>query len=170
MTDATFVANHLLESILRDLSFLKENKFIPNQAYNDVVSILPSRIQEPTITIPSPPITAPATIMIEAVKPPLPTRKSTRESPVPASRDVSSFPKLPTRRTNDWQQQTAEPEKITASPPAPPAYTQKPAIPESNVLTSAEALYDYHGEDPSTDLSFKQGNIIEVTEYGKIAT
>jgi hypothetical protein len=51
---------------------------------------------------------------------------------------------------------------VTAAPP--PAYTQKPIEPTS--LATAEALYDYHGEDPATDLSFKQGDIIEVTEYG----
>lgn len=158
MTDATHVANYMLESILRDLSFLKDNNFIPNQAYKDVVNILPNRIQETSTTT-----------MIEAVRPPLPIRKSTRESLVPASREVSSFPKLPTRRTNDWQPQIilpSEPEKATApSPVAPPAYTQKPNA-DNNSLITAEALYDYHGEDPSTDLSFKQGNIIEVTEYG----
>lgn len=161
---ANHVANYMLESILKDLAFLKDNSFIPQQTYREVVAILPSRIIENTDS-----------------KPPLPTRKSTNTStnntiPIPQPREMSpSFPKLPVRRSNnDWQQPSpkqvvattrnilhSEPEKVTA---APPAYSQKPIEPTS--LVTAEALYDYHGEDPSTDLSFKQGNIIEVTEYG----
>jgi hypothetical protein len=39
--------------------------------------------------------------------------------------------------------------------PIPPAYS----------LTSAEALYDYQGQDHE-DLSFRKGDIIEVTEFG----
>jgi hypothetical protein len=176
---ATHVANYMLESILKDLSFLKENNFLPQQTYRDVVAILPSRITTPTNA--------------ETIKPPLPTRKSTNGSnhnltaPVPQPREMSNnatFPKLPTRRTPEWQAPSppptqqqqpvmvmptvtknilhSEPEKST---PPPPAYTQKPNN-ESSSLATAEALYDYHGEDPSTDLSFKQGDIIEVTEYG----
>lgn len=167
---ANHVANHMLESILRDLSFLKDNNFIPNQTYKDVVNILPSRIQETTTTA------VPASI-IEPSKPPLPTRKSNMTPPKANSRElVTSFPKLPVRRTtiNDWQQPTQpvamihqqqqqpEPEKAPPSVP-PPAYSQKPA---AESLITVEAVYDYQGEDPSTDLSFKQGNIIEVTEYG----
>ncbi|GAA5797825.1 hypothetical protein HPULCUR_003220 [Helicostylum pulchrum] len=174
---ANHVANHMLESILRDLSFLKENNFLPNQTYKDVVNILPSRIQETTTAITTT-ITAPASIIEPTSKPPLPTRKSNMTPPKANSRElVSSFPKLPMRRTatNDWQQQQQptqpvammqqhqqpEPEKAAPAVP-PPAYTQKPA---AESLITAEALYDYQGEDPSTDLSFKQGNIIEVTEY-----
>ncbi|KAI9357420.1 SH3 domain-containing protein [Pilaira anomala] len=176
MTEANHVANHMLESILRDLSFLKENNFLPAQTYKDVVNILPSRIQETINTTAT--ATATATAVEPIARPPLPTRKVTMTPPKNNSRElVASFPKLPARRTNDWQptstptppppsQQLAithpEPEKTTTPPPPPPAYTQKPAI-ES--LMTVEALYDYHGEDPTTDLSFKQGNIIEVTEY-----
>jgi hypothetical protein len=172
---AAHVANYMLESILKDLSFLKENNFLPHQAYRDVVAILPSRI---------------TTTTTDTIRPPLPTRKSTNSTltaPVPQPRELSNsttFPKLPTRRTPEWkapsppQQQHqqpvmvmpsitknilhSEPEKST---PPPPAYTQKPNN-EPPSLATAEALYDYHGEDPSTDLSFKQGDIIEVTEYG----
>lgn len=173
---ATHVANYMLESILKDLSFLKENNFLPQQTYRDVIAILPSRITvAPTTT--------------DTAKPPLPTRKSTNSSshnlaaPVPQPREMSNsstFPKLPTRRTPEWQTPSppvqpvmvmpsatknilhSEPEK---SAPPPPAYTQKPNN-EPPSLATAEALYDYHGEDPSTDLSFKQGDIIEVAEYG----
>ncbi|KAG2232989.1 hypothetical protein BDF21DRAFT_459179 [Thamnidium elegans] len=173
MTEGTanHVANHMLESILRDLSFLKDNNFIPNQTYKDVVNILPSRIQETTTITTTAPVAAAS--IIESSKPPLPTRKSTMTPPKANSRElVASFPKLPVRRTttNDWQQpiqpvamvqQQPEPEKVAPAAP-PPAYTQKPA---AESLITVEALYDYQGEDPSTDLSFKQGNIIEVTEY-----
>jgi hypothetical protein len=31
----------------------------------------------------------------------------------------------------------------------------------------AEAIYDYAGEDPNTDLSFRKGDMIEVIEHGK---
>jgi hypothetical protein len=182
MTESTHVANYILESILRDLSYLKDNNFLPTQMYRDVVSILPSRIESTSES-----------------KPPLPVRKSTNSSisvavpiPQPRSSPNTSYPQLPVRKTNDWQQSSPAiataaipapaPAQLhppiimpanntnitknilqTASPePAPPAYTQK----EKEPLATAEALYDYHGEDPSTDLSFKQGNIIEVTEYG----
>lgn len=176
------VANHVLESILKDLSFLKENNFLANQTYRDVVAMLPNRISSHNGN------------PIDTSKPPLPTRKSTNSTnnitpPVIQPREMPSFPKLPVRRTPDWQspQQNAsqhqapqqlvgmvmpsmtknilhtEPEK--SSPPPPPAYTQKPST-EPPSLATAEALYDYQGEDPTTDLSFKQGDIIEVTEYG----
>ncbi|KAG2200435.1 hypothetical protein INT46_002068 [Mucor plumbeus] len=175
------VANHVLESILKDLSFLKENNFLPNQTYRDVVAMLPNRISNHNSNT------------IDTSKPPLPTRKSTNSTnnitpPVIQPREMPSFPKLPVRRTPDWQspQQNAsqhqapqqmvgmvmpsitknilhsEPEK--SFPPPPPAYTQKPST-EPPALATAEALYDYKGEDPTTDLSFKQGDIIEVTEY-----
>ncbi|CEP14030.1 hypothetical protein [Parasitella parasitica] len=171
------IANHVLESILKDLSFLKENNFLANQTYRDVVAMLPSRI--------STQINA-----VDTSRPPLPTRKSTSSTtnnitpPIVQPREMPSFPKLPARRTPDWQptqsthqgpQQVvgmvmpsvtknilhSEPEKTA---PPPPAYTQKPTM-EPPSLATAEALYDYKGEDPSTDLSFKQGDIIEVTEY-----
>ena len=165
---ADHVANYMLQSILKDLAFLKENNYIPSQAYQEVVAILPTRLSSSEIEN----------------KPPLPTRKSINTSntslPIPQPREnAPAFPKLPVRRNNEWpspqinQQQLvsatrnilhSEPEKASA---APPAYSQKPNGPTS--LATAEALYDYHGEDPSTDLSFKQGNIIEVTEYGMLS-
>ncbi|CAO3650908.1 unnamed protein product [Mucor fragilis] len=176
------VANHVLESVLKDLLFLKDNNFLSHQTYRDVVAILPNRISNQSNTA-------------DTSKPPLPTRKSTSSTtnsitpPVVQPREMPSFPKLPVRRTPDWQspqqqqqqqhhqapQQLvgmvmpsvtknilhSEPEKST---PPPPAYTQKPTT-EPPSLATAEALYDYKGEDPSTDLSFRQGDIIEVTEY-----
>jgi len=176
------VANHVLESILKDLSFLKENNFLPHQTYRDVVAMLPNRISSPSNTA-------------DTSKPPLPTRKSTSSTtnsitpPVAQPREMPSFPKLPVRRTPDWQstpsQQHQAPQQLVGmvmpsvtknilhsepekSTPPPPAYTQKPTT-EPPSLATAEALYDYKGEDPSTDLSFRQGDIIEVTEYGMFA-
>lgn len=165
MTDnnALNVANYMLESILRDLDFLKENNFLSNQVYTDVTNILPTRISDT--------ITTTSTI---ASKPPLPTRKSTHSinAPIPQPRETPSFPKLPTRKTTDWQPQQPlamvmpKVENNEKSSP-PPAYSQNPNQQQESLAT-AEAIYDYQGEDPTTDLSFKQGEIIQVTEYGTV--
>lgn len=165
MTDnnALNVANYMLESILRDLDFLKENNFLSNQVYTDVTNILPTRISDT--------ITTTSTI---ASKPPLPTRKSTHSinAPIPQPHETPSFPKLPTRKTTDWQPQQPlamvmpKVENNEKSSP-PPAYSQNPNQQQESLAT-AEAIYDYQGEDPTTDLSFKQGEIIQVTEYGTV--
>lgn len=42
--------------------------------------------------------------------------------------------------------------------PPPPAYN------DGNNLGTAEALYDYNGENPNSDLSFRRGDIIQLTE------
>lgn len=61
-----------------------------------------------------------------------------------------------------------EPAKIDLSPP--PAYSactnQAPS--PANTIATVEAIYDYEGDDPTTDLSFRCGDVIHVTEYGKI--
>ncbi|ORE05632.1 SH3-domain-containing protein, partial [Rhizopus microsporus var. microsporus] len=156
-------ANYILESIIRDLGFLKDNNFLPHQTYQEVVALLPNHISAVDDTVP---------------RPPLPLRKSnsnttTHQLTPPQPREVSNGPKLPVRRTNDWSPQPIamplpvvnarqlEPEKVHTTPP-PPAYAEQN---NSNVIATAEALYDYHGDDPTTDLSFKQGDIIEVIEY-----
>jgi hypothetical protein len=160
-------ANYILESIIRDLGFLKDNNFLPHQAYQEVIALLPNHISAVNDTVP---------------RPPLPLRKSnsnttTYQLTPPQQREVSSGPKLPVRRTNDWSPQPIamplpvvnarqpEPEKIHSTPPPPPAYAEQN---NSNAIATAEALYDNHGDDPTTDLSFKQGDIIEVIEYGKM--
>lgn len=63
---------------------------------------------------------------------------------------------------------TAAPAAAAASPasravPSPPSYNN--AAP--NTLATAEALYDFNGPNPQ-DLSFRQGEIIQVTEYGML--
>ncbi|KAI7897602.1 SH3 domain-containing protein [Cokeromyces recurvatus] len=140
-SSATHVANYMLDSILKDLAFLKDNNFLPQQTYNEVLAILPTQI---TTT--------------NDKRPPLPTRKSTNVA-LPMT---ASLPKLPVRRSV-----STTPEKlvnrvlpIEENTTPPPAYSQKSPEP----LATAEALYDYKG-DPETDLSFKQGDIIEVIEY-----
>lgn len=45
-----------------------------------------------------------------------------------------------------------------APPPPPPSYN------DANHLGTAEALYDYNGENPNTDLSFRRGDTIQLTE------
>lgn len=52
------------------------------------------------------------------------------------------------------------------STPAPPSYNA--AANERNKLGSAEALYDYSGENSDTDLSFRRGDTIQLTELGKV--
>ncbi|KAG0734172.1 hypothetical protein G6F23_012639 [Rhizopus arrhizus] len=155
------IANHILESVIKDLSFLKDNNFLNIQTYQEVISLLPAHLSaENSSNVP---------------RPPLPIRKST-SSTTNQSREVmnNSLPKLPVRRTNDWSQQPVklpspvinprqpEPEKVIAVPTTapPPAYTEN-----NSSIATVEALYDYNGEDPTTDLSFKQGDVIEVTEY-----
>ncbi|KAI8338194.1 SH3 domain-containing protein [Chlamydoabsidia padenii] len=86
-------------------------------------------------------------------KPPLPTRQSTaspRQSttdhiPVPIS-----TPRLPARRSNGDNPQP------TTEKSAPPSYA---------AATMVEAIYDYNAEDPTTDLSFRKGDKIQVIEH-----
>lgn len=183
------LANYMLASIQKDLVFLRDNRFLNDKTYNDIVALLPSRVQSaapaPAALSPAPAVT---TSTSTTHKPPLPTRKSAgvspRLAPAAAPRE-NSIPKLPARRSNNVSSQETPkpaprsqpvpapvvhvlpPKQAAAAPqpppPPPPAYT-----PEPEPLATAEALYDYNGDDPSTDLSFRQGDIIKVTEYGNI--
>lgn len=176
------LANYMLASIQKDLVFLRDNRFLNDKTYNDIVALLPSQVQS---AAPAPAVT---TSTSTTHKPPLPTRKSAgvspRLAPAAAPRE-NSIPKLPARRSNNVSSQETPkpaprsqpvpapvvhvlpPKQAAAAPqpppPPPPAYT-----PEPEPLAIAEALYDYNGDDPSTDLSFRQGDIIKVTEYGNI--
>lgn len=47
--------------------------------------------------------------------------------------------------------------------PPPPSYNSS-----ENKLGTAEALYDYTGDNMNTDLSFRRGDIIQLTELGKV--
>lgn len=48
----------------------------------------------------------------------------------------------------------------------PPSYNASSN--EHNKLGSVEALYDYSGGNPDTDLSFRRGDTIQLTETGKL--
>lgn len=48
-------------------------------------------------------------------------------------------------------------------PPPPPSYN---AVANKS-LGSAEALYDYNGNNPATDLNLVRGEIVQIVEYGK---
>lgn len=169
------LANYMLASIQKDLGFLKDNRFLSDQTYKDIIALLPSQVQSEAAT---------TTTTTTNYKPPLPTRKSAgvspRLAPVAAPRE-NSIPKLPARRSNNNvsqeppkpaprspavhlsppKQASAAPAPAPAPPPPPPAYTPQP-----EPLATVEALYDYDGDDPTTDLSFRRGDIIKVTEYG----
>ncbi|KAG0176457.1 hypothetical protein DFQ29_006084 [Apophysomyces sp. BC1021] len=164
------MANYMLAGIQKDLGFLKDRQFLNAQTYNDILGLLPSRLTNERSG--------------NAPRPPLPTRKSAAPSPkmepTPQPREPA-FPKLPVRRApSTFEQPIAtpspiipnatpslpivhqQPVEVTPSPP-PPAYT--PPSQPPNTIATAEALYDYKGDDPSTDLSFRQGDVVYVTEY-----
>lgn len=48
--------------------------------------------------------------------------------------------------------------------PPPPSYNNS----SEKKLGNAEALYDYTGDNINTDLSFRRGDIIQLTELGKV--
>ncbi|RUS17551.1 SH3 domain-containing protein [Endogone sp. FLAS-F59071] len=67
-----------------------------------------------------------------------------------------SQPKTTLRSSvHDKQQQAIQEEHGKDEGEAAPSYA----------ITTAEALYDFLGDDPETDLSFRKGDIIEVTEF-----
>ncbi|ORX44620.1 hypothetical protein DM01DRAFT_1340377 [Hesseltinella vesiculosa] len=121
---------------------------------------------QPRLTPPSRPSSTTST----GARPPLPTRRSTNGSPGPTPAPRSSNgPKLPSRRTTDQLDShspyppplQAQPVLVPEPTPAPPPY--QAAVGQQTV----EAIYDYAGEDPATDLSFRKGDLIQVTEHGK---
>ncbi|KAG0163804.1 hypothetical protein DFQ28_009461 [Apophysomyces sp. BC1034] len=65
------------------------------------------------------------------------------------ARDVPSFPSSPYGNS--------QPSPVASAPP--------PMYESSNALATVEALYDFRGENPSADLTFRKGDIIQVTEY-----
>jgi hypothetical protein len=62
------------------------------------------------------------------------------------------------------QSNNSTPAAPTAAIP-PPAYD---ATPNDNKLGSAEALYDYTGDNSNNDLSFRRGDIVQLTELGNV--
>ncbi|KAI9314534.1 hypothetical protein BX666DRAFT_1967603 [Dichotomocladium elegans] len=201
MTDRDVaLANYMLASIQKDLEFLKDQQFLNPHTYNEVMALLPSRVDA-------------------SKKPPLPTRKSgtnlvgaseqASAAPLPATREG---PKLPVRRsTSDTNNQPPKPSpRLTPQQPhapprtsprisgigpqvmhmpspaqqqpepafrkqplldtqpeqtPPPAYSAASTPPVTPHLATVEAIYDYQSDDPSTDLVFRRGDVIIVTEY-----
>ncbi|KAI8088824.1 SH3 domain-containing protein [Halteromyces radiatus] len=174
MTDPHIIplANHMLTSIQKDLRILKDHQVLDDNTLQNILALLPTQVtaaptpaprnhlSQPTLTTSS----TTSTPSSNNIRPPLPTRKSTASShspslaPIPAPR-TPSFPKLPARRTPDWQQ----PDILNtrdSTPQPPPSYN---ATVKNKQMV--EAIYDYTGEDPTTDLSFRKGDMIEVTEH-----
>ncbi|ORZ25030.1 hypothetical protein BCR42DRAFT_399224 [Absidia repens] len=169
------LANHMLMSIQKDLAVLKDQKILDETTYQNIITLLPTQASSPS------PVTS------NTIRPPLPTRKSTTHSPnlapIPAPR-TPSFPKLPVRRTSDLPHQQPQQTNITNTTTTTTT-TREPLTTEPSILHQqpstappppsynatvknkqmAEAIYDYAGEDPSTDLSFRKGDMIEVTEH-----
>ncbi|CAO3580319.1 unnamed protein product [Absidia cylindrospora] len=170
------LANHMLMSIQKDLAVLKEQKILDENTYQNIIALLPTQASSPS------PLTS------NTIRPPLPTRKSTTHSPnlapIPAPR-TPSFPKLPVRRTSDLPHQQLQSQQQQANIVTTTTTTREPLTTEPSILHQqssttapppsynatvknkqmAEAIYDYAGEDPSTDLSFRKGDVIEVTEH-----
>lgn len=112
--EATF-ANYVLDSVRKDLDFLKAQQYLTPEAYNTIVSNLPSN-----------------------------------SAPSPAGRAMPS----------------PAPGSATAPSPAGGAAPPPPSYQASTGLAKAEALYDFTGANPQ-DLSFRRGDLITVTEYGR---
>lgn len=218
----SILANYMLSSIRKDLEFLKSNQYVNAQTCDEVLSLLPTQVEN------------------GSKRPPLPTRKSgtvssPHLSPATATATATPAPKLPARRSATDNTTNTPPPKPSPrmTPPTPPQQQQQqqqrpipaarspsgavqvmPSIPKqqqppepvarkmpiatpvaaaaaaattaavvsdaqpeptpppaytptaSSSIATAEAIYGYDGDDPSTDLSFRQGDIIQVTEYG----
>lgn len=96
----------------------------------------------------------------------LPTNISNRDMPSmgaypPTSNNQGFTGGMPT--PSPTQSNNSVPISTPASTVPPPAYN---ASPNESKLGSAEALYDYTGENPNTDLSFRKGDNIQLTELG----
>ncbi|KAG2183689.1 hypothetical protein INT43_006697 [Umbelopsis isabellina] len=161
------LANHILSNIQQNLSILRDQKYITSQAHDQILGILPSNLS------------------VQAAEQGYPPRKSPGNIPSPNPRPNSSLwsvPQPPPRRTpgaevNDLKKEFPVPKPLVptagnynynpekAAPPAMPAPEKEPeVVPPAYSVASAEALYDYHGQDKE-DLSFRKGDIIEVTEF-----
>ncbi|KAI8379489.1 SH3 domain-containing protein [Radiomyces spectabilis] len=178
---ALALANHMLASIQKDLATLKENQFLNAQTYNEICGLLPSQFTDSQQHI-RPPLpsrksgASPSPQPRELPSfPKLPARRQTQQTPswqpsqpAPSPSSYSSHP--PPALSPPSQQPT--PTLRTATPSFPKAQPASEASPppsyaavEPASIATAEALYDYVGDEPSTDLSFRKGDIIQVTEY-----
>lgn len=118
----TVLVNHVLESIRKDLDFLKQQQYLSPQAYAEIQRHL--NVRPPGAAAGSP---------------------------------GSTYSPAPPRATG-----MPSPASNAAVPP-PPDYKT------ATGLGTAEALYDFTGPNPQ-DLSFRRGDIIQITEYGKASS
>jgi hypothetical protein len=75
------------------------------------------------------------------------------------NRDTASYNSLPPSFPGGMIPTPSPTQSTVSTPAAPPSYSTA-----ANGLGSIEALYDYNGQNPSTDLSFHRGDIIQLTE------
>jgi hypothetical protein len=154
------LANHIIASIQSDLAILRDNQILSSAAYNDIIALLPSQVAA----------TNDARQFINDVRPPLPTRKSTSvvppPNPRPQQQQQESIPKPAPRRLQ--AEETVIPKaripSFNEKTPVPVPRREPVELPAYSICT-VEAVYDFKGEDPSSDLSFKAGDVIQVTEY-----
>jgi hypothetical protein len=76
-----------------------------------------------------------------------------------SSRDVPSYNSPPSFPGGIMPTPSPTQSTISTPPPPPPSYNTA-----ANGLGCVEALYDYNGQNPSTDLSFHRGDMIQLTE------
>lgn len=209
----TILANYMLSSIRKDLEFLKNNQYVNAHTCDEVLSLLPTQVENgskrpplPTrksSTISSPHLSPATAVSTATPAPKLPARRSATDNtpppkpsprmtpatppqqqqqrPIPAARSPSGavqvMPSIPKQAPEPAARKMPMATPVAAAattaavvsdaqpePTPPPAYTPT----ASSSIATAEAIYDYDGDDPSTDLSFRQGDIIQVTEYGMI--
>lgn len=138
MSESAF-AQHIVSSIRKELELLKNHNYLQPQAYNEILNLLPKDVSAPNRNMPSgafPPQ--------QAMNSPPPSSfggnmPSSGNMPSPAHSQISNASSLP----------------------PPPSYN----IVQEKSLGTAEALYDFHGDNPSTDLPIRRGDIIQLTEF-----
>ncbi|KAI8067387.1 hypothetical protein BDF21DRAFT_426576 [Thamnidium elegans] len=127
-------AKHVLSSIRNELNLLKSHNYIQPQAYDEILRLLPSNITNNQRDMPN-------MGAYSSNPPPFSGGMMPGASPTHSAASIPSTP-------------------ATILPP--PSYNA--SANDHNKLGSAEALYDYSGENPNTDLSFRRGDTIQLTE------
>lgn len=118
----TTLANYMLSSIRKDLEFLKNSQYVNAQTCDEVLSLLPTQVEN------------------GSKRPPLPTRKSgTISSPhlSPATAATATpAPKLPARRSATDNTPPPKPSP-RMTPPTPPQQQQQRPIPAARSPSGA---------------------------------
>lgn len=155
------LANYILSNIQQNLSFLKDQNYLSAQAHVEISRLLPTSINVTSGSEMPIPRNSAANI-----PPPNPRPNSFKTTPPPRRTPGAEFsevkkqfpipkPALPNNAFNNNEKPPFMGMPAKEAEPIPPAYS----------LTTTEALYDYQGQDHE-DLSFRKGDIIEVTEFG----